>query len=73
MGQARFCESVIKLVAGHMEDAASVEQGCRAFEKLATDQPQNASRLGQVRPAVVVVLNDTNPPILNSHSPYSYS
>ena len=62
MGQARFCESVIKLVAGHMDDAASVEQGCRAFEKLASDQPHNASRLGQVAAAAVSAANDRPPP-----------
>ena len=68
MGQARFCESVIKLVAGHMDDAASVEQGCRAVEKLATDQPQNASRLGQVPPPPAAVPVESPPNLFSFHS-----
>ena len=46
MGQTRFCESVLKLLCTHLDDAATVEQGCRSFEKLARNCPANIAQLG---------------------------
>jgi len=45
MGESRFCESVVKLLGGHMDDAAAVEHGCRAMLKLAQTHAPNATRL----------------------------
>jgi hypothetical protein len=46
MGQARFCESVVKLLCAHLDDAATVEQGCRSFVRLALNCPANIAQLG---------------------------
>lgn len=45
MGESRFCESVVKLLGGHMDDAAAVEKGCRALLKLTQTHAPNATRL----------------------------